>query len=1306
MFRRMLNSCVFAAALLCGGGVGGQDGKLKFSEELIPRFNIPMMGKPPTIDGRINADEWGEAAKVMGMVNTSSLDFRDRPISFWLGWDADHLYIAARSDVLPGHRMYRSHRERHTTGVVCDDTYELGIFMHDRNKLPNEVSSYLKIVLNAMGSGEYMKLYPSIGQNMYNWQPDPKIGNSVYEADGRKWWDMELALDLKDLQLPGPNKPGDKIDILLAADLKNPGWQWLDFPSASGHLQHYGFPRCVLTKDQPYIQVEELSGLHDERLHLKAVVNNPSDAPVSVKAAAKVEYAEVESKTTAKVVLDEAKTLSIPARGSARFDIDKEFPGLVYDMKDQWHPKQTSSFSMRLSREDQPTAEPVYTFDCTFYGTKKDYLKAVPRTTIFEYDMQFNPVSNKLQLAGDTLDAQFPAGAAKPAAMAYAVDKEGKVIKEGRITQFVHYKYEDLVELPSLAEGKYRVTLSFVDKDGKVLLSRDDISFEKKDEAKVFAEWWNNKIGDTEKVLTPFEALNVKQGDSGISVTCARREYQFDGLGMPRQIVANNGGVLTRPAQIVVTVGGKEHVVPTAGKLAVTSAKAWRVEFAGQSEAAGIAFTVKGWMEQDGLVNLELTYAPKAGPVAIDNLRVEWPVDGALGSWMTCIGGTGGNYSARTIGKVPEGQGPVWNTLDGIGKMGSTMLIGNFMTNLWIGNEFRGLLWSADTDQGWVPNDKTPAHSLIRKDKEVAIHNNLINLPKGNKPFTLDAPRVVQLQYNATPFRDFAKGWRLSQVSAANGFASPEYKTNKKTKQEYFSILSMPSTDVKEWPEYYAAYKEKAAEISKKGWYNGGARRGLFTTNQIALRGYMDKTTEPGLYDYFRADWVPGNESLNKSYTDYMVHLMNRQVREGGCTHFYFDISFSRDSANPIAGFGYRLPDGRVQPGSNDGTLREWYKRTWAMMLENNQYPGGVSGHATNSICLRALPWADAILDSEYPMTDPILTYPPDRMIALSCPHSFGVNISHLGFMNPNWAVMHDAGMGGDGGVFNSQGYRHFGITADDVRFVPYWRNEAVVKKIGQGLFASVWTRPGKAVVAVINYGLDPEGQEKTRQAELTLDFKALGVPAGAKTGQLRVSELDTDGGVIADRYLGIYKWVKEMPDSPHPRGWHNVKVKLRPPATPILDPGSGALSGFDIFYHDVRYILVTWDEKPADETALKKIFPDAALTAALEWGVNRPEAKQLSADEVGKAVKVEKGGAQVQAWKQPGTIMLLVKNPSDKPVEAALTLDLDQLGVKVNKLWAQFTQCVGGELVEENGAVTVKGVKPGEATLVFIDTF
>jgi len=436
-----------------------------------------------------------------------------------------------------------------------------------------------------------------------------------------------------------------------------------------------------------------------------------------------------------------------------------------------------------------------------------------------------------------------------------------------------------------------------------------------------------------------------------------------------------------------------------------------------------------------------------------------------------------------------------------------------------------------------------------------------------------------------------------------------------------------------------------------------------------------------------------------------MIYLINRQIREGGLTHTYFDISFSKDTQNLAAGFGYRLPDGRVQPSSMDGTLREWYKRVWAVFQENDLYPGAVSGHATNSICLRALPWTDAILDSEYPMLDPITVYPPDRMIALSCPESFGVTISHLGFMNPHWAAMHDANMGGDGGAFNSTGFRHFGITSDDVQFIPYWRNGSIVKHIGQGLLASIWQRPGKAVLEVLNYGLDPEGKEKQRPGELTLDLRALGIPAGISAEQVRVSELNVDNGHILPRYLGHLAWYKNLPENPRPGG-PGDQYKLRPAAAPRLDAKTGALTNFDLFYHDARYLLITWDDKAGDAPApLRAALSEADVAAAANWGINRATAVELSAPELATAVQSD-AGIQTRVWKQPGTVMLYLFNPGAKPATAALTLDLDKLGVKVKKLWTNYTQCLGGALDAPTGAVTVKDIQPGKGKVVFIDTF
>ena len=132
-----LSAIVILATATCALA---QPAAFAFPEERIPCFNIPQISKAPTIDGYIDPEEWQQAVRMMGVAWTSSLDYRDRPISFWVAWDADHLYLAARSDILPGHRLYRSKREKYSSGVVFDDSYEFGLFLHDRNKLPGQSS--------------------------------------------------------------------------------------------------------------------------------------------------------------------------------------------------------------------------------------------------------------------------------------------------------------------------------------------------------------------------------------------------------------------------------------------------------------------------------------------------------------------------------------------------------------------------------------------------------------------------------------------------------------------------------------------------------------------------------------------------------------------------------------------------------------------------------------------------------------------------------------------------------------------------------------------------------------------------------------------------------------------------------------------------------------------------------------------------------------------------------------------------------------------------------------------------------------
>jgi len=94
--RLVVQAALATVTLFSGSGLAATGG-VNYAEDLIPRFNIPRMAAPPTIDGTIDAGEWRTATKVMGMVSTGGLEYKDRPVSFWLAWDEQHLYLRCRT---------------------------------------------------------------------------------------------------------------------------------------------------------------------------------------------------------------------------------------------------------------------------------------------------------------------------------------------------------------------------------------------------------------------------------------------------------------------------------------------------------------------------------------------------------------------------------------------------------------------------------------------------------------------------------------------------------------------------------------------------------------------------------------------------------------------------------------------------------------------------------------------------------------------------------------------------------------------------------------------------------------------------------------------------------------------------------------------------------------------------------------------------------------------------------------------------------------------------------------------------------
>jgi hypothetical protein len=109
--------------------------------------------------------------------------------------------------------------------------------------------------------------------------------------------------------------------------------------------------------------------------------------------------------------------------------------------------------------------------------------------------------------------------------------------------------------------------------------------------------------------------------------------------------------------------------------------------------------------------------------------------------------------------------------------------------------------------------------------------------------------------------------------------------------------------------------------------------------------------------------------------------------------------------------------------------------------------------------------------------------------------------------------------------------------------------------------------------------------------------------------------------------------------------------------------------------YHHVRYLVLSWDERPIADAAWKEAFPGRLRSAVLDWGIARASA--LAGPDLAGKVRCETAGVRVRAWTRPESVLLRISNAKDRPVVAAVVLDLDGLGIKVQKLWRDFTSIV-----------------------------
>ena len=576
---------------------------------------------------------------------------------------------------------------------------------------------------------------------------------------------------------------------------------------------------------------------------------------------------------------------------------------------------------------------------------------------------------NPKQLKGKDLVLQAASKVGKQVFSAKIPVDRGKRVGSGDRPLLILHEALRLPKKP--ADGNYTMTLS---PEGS-----EEALMTKEFTVKSF-EWQNNKIGKRDALLPGFTPLEVK----GNVISAVLRDYTIGNNGLPEQIVSEQKPLLARPVTVNFVKNGENRTVD--GNAPVKIEK--HSDTTAAYTADGKEMKVKGRMEQDGLLILDLTFP---ADLNADRVYVDIPVKKEFAELYHPIGE---HIRANPAGFTPAGQGVIFKSRDL-----QQVKVSNFIPYLWLGTDTSGICYAANWDKDWVHCKERDAVELFRHPNgDVSIRLNLINAP-----VKYPRQRTITIALQASPVKPMPKGWR----GWADGFG---YKGNKNS----IALASNPYWGCySAWAGRYPAFKDfgyirKLTETVKTGvidddyisewvgrilksspceapWVHNMAPAGRRNFVQGHTRAAFNMARSlhgkknPVLYFYtcdsdsaarlpeypaMAGEWSSSSSGACGSYTDYAIYYLDKMI-EAGMRGIYDDNTFFRCNYSWATGDAYIDEQGEIRPGLNLWNSREYHRRQIVTMLDRGIEPW-LTVHHTNANILPTLGFATNSMGMEW----------------------------------------------------------------------------------------------------------------------------------------------------------------------------------------------------------------------------------------------------------------------------------------------------------------------------------------------------
>ncbi len=635
------------------------------------------------------------------------------------------------------------------------------------------------------------------------------------------------------------------------------------------------------------------------------------------------------------------------------------------------------------------------------------------------------------------------------------------------------------VKLTGLPAGKYAARVAIG--EGERVLGQAVVPFELRERP----EWLGNTIGVPDRVPAPWTPLTY----DGDRVSCWGRTVDLSGGLFPRQMISQGADLLRAPVRLVATVGGREAVCENA-ELRWTE----RGELAGRWRAtgrlAGLKVEVTGWIEFDGMMWFET--ALSGGPVEVQALRLEVPLAREHSTLLYS-----GAYQTQNTGLTPAKP---WAR--------------TFIPCLGLSDGSRGLQWCAQSKRGWHLTADDRAIEVLPSEQANTLTINLIDAP------VQVTTRSFAFGLHPTPVKPPLKGRRLIRP---------------------YGKGMTPKPNLAFWSTHYSlgcSYPIPVTEGGRKTvatLHGAGIKVHAYTRLcECSVRGPWyevfrdDWRVHPGPRMDYRPDdpdWGNANPVCpgSASWRDWTVWSFAKMLGELDYDGLYYDVSRPPLCANELHGCGYLDEQGEWQPETQLLANRELQKRMW-VMVHQLRPEGLISHHMSGDLYLVTQSFSDIVIDGEnYTGLLKDNYYgllPLDKFRAEFMGHQWGPATAFLPefsraqltdagkelYQSPAKIpeVRHLAGMiflhdslpwpaysdlTPYATIWAAQDELGWG---DEVEFLPYWKNTAVLKPMTDDLVASIYRHGRKALIVLFN------NRDTDAQARLSFDLQALKVPAQA----------------------------------------------------------------------------------------------------------------------------------------------------------------------------------------------------------------